>query len=120
MKRNDWYNAYVTLVEKQGDKNKISNIKMMVASVWNLFAESVHQGVFDQDDEDDEEPSELFFIEMLGKTAARHYADGHWEPLFMEDIYDYLIVGMAQEVLESWTICDDILNGDYLGERLGD
>ncbi len=76
------------------------NIESLAQSIWNLFADKVGQVIFDQNGDEEDKP--LFAIDMdKDFVAKRHFvSDGHFEDLFQNDIYDYLIIGMADEVLD--------------------
>lgn len=100
------YDKYTRNEGKEDKTLFFKNIENLAQSIWNLFADSVGQIVFDQETDlgegEDESDYPLFAIDIdKDGVAKRHYiADGRFEPLFQHDMYDYLIVGMADEVLD--------------------
>lgn len=109
MKKHDWATGYDRTMQNK-NKKILNRIRNMVQSIWDLCAEKAGQTIFDQEADTDEN-IELFEIVMQNNTAVRRYKkDGSIRPLFNDDLYDTIIVGLAQEYLEDLSINDDLLN----------
>lgn len=115
LKQNDWYDAYVQAVDFKHDEALARKIEKMVQSVWNLYADKAGVTVFSNYADDDD--TELFEIVINEGVAVRKYVRdeacvhaGDIIPLFMGDVYDLSIVGMAQEAVEDYELLDIDLN----------
>ena len=99
-----WRDAY-----NGASAEKKHSIEKLVAAVWAVVAGRAGFIMFDQEcdlaEGEDESEYELFQIRVddFG-NAKRYYVDGsnRVEELFLDDIYDDLIVGNAAELLEDY------------------
>lgn len=90
-----WRNAFL-----KGPEDLSKKIKSLAQRVWDLYADKCGQVLFDQDsDEDDEELYEIRFNPETGHADRFNLQTNQFEMLFNDDIYDDLIVGMAEEII---------------------
>lgn len=85
------------MADANGNAKLAKKIEAAAQAIWNLYADKANQEVYDQFCEDDEEEV-LFTIQLHYGVAKRKYVN-KWEPLFRGDIYDLLIVGLADELI---------------------